>query len=386
MQTRTAQRLAPPPTQEGLDLADGKASITPLVDRVKALQQVAVHRRSETMPPPPPPAPAETPVRTKPRGGYPVLAKARESVQAYSRQHQLRFSDLVPGNEVPTILTRIPLFPPVQRTRADEKNGAAVAKGRVWIPMDSRWSKGVYRSGPALVTYDEDTLLGLLKLRSFRLSGHGQKLPLPAFKSSSKLSTNSTQGDSVEVHALHCTISQLESVIQGKTPSRGWGGRALKKRRESLDRLAAIRLKFEHDMGKTVLSGAHMNLLSALWETDGYDACVYVQFDPRVSEWLDTVCTYLNFNIRRELTPLGKALHRFLCSQRAPRRPYEEDLMRIYEAIGADTTVNNFKTHVLKQLQRMVDLGFLASGTVTGTGRKIPFRLIVVFADNVSKG
>jgi hypothetical protein len=81
------------------------------------------------------------------------VAAAAEALDTVARQRGLEQTALCATSEYPTTLTRLPLFPPVTRETAIEmfKRG--------WVKLRSSWDGGgVYRSGPALNIYDEDTL------------------------------------------------------------------------------------------------------------------------------------------------------------------------------------------------------------------------------------
>ena len=304
-----------------------------------------------------------------------VAQRANESLEQFARQHGIEQFDLFPGGEYPTLLTRLPLFPPIQRERA-RSIAAEKTKAADWIPLESRWDGGgVWKTGPALTVYDEDTLAGLMKLRSHGFCGPSDRLPLPTARSGPGLTTgNST----TKVHALFCLVSQLETVIQCKEQPKGWGGRAIKKRRESIERLGAIKLKFERTKNHDEYRGTQIDLLHIDWVGDRRDACYYVQFHPLVSAWLEDYRTFMDLYLRRELSPLGKCIYRFLASQRSNRR-YSEELEVIAEAIGVDAPLREMKRQLKVPLETLVSHEFLSSAEITGTGRKTPYRLVVEF-------
>ncbi|WP_295429082.1 hypothetical protein [uncultured Thiodictyon sp.] len=115
---------------------------------------------------------------------------------------------------------------------------------RGWVKLRSSWDGGgVYRSGPALNIYDEDTLLGLMVLRSRRLVGPADHMPTAV----RRLDTEDTTptDEHVQVDCVVFTTSQLETAIRGYTPRSGWGGRELARRRESIEDLYGLQLRFD---------------------------------------------------------------------------------------------------------------------------------------------
>ena len=114
-----------------------------------------------------------------------------------------------------------------------------------FVKLESRWDKaGVWKAGPALTVYDEDTLAGLMHMRSIGFSGNEQRMPSKLLaKEKNQNNIIRSPGKDIIVHAVYCVISQLESAIRGHeppNPSKGWGGVVIKRRRESLERLAGV--------------------------------------------------------------------------------------------------------------------------------------------------
>lgn len=156
------------------------------------------------------------------------------------------------------------------------------------------------------------------------------------------------------------------------------GGRAIKKRRDSIERLGAIKLKFERTKNHDEYRGTQIDLLHIDWVGDRREACYYVQFHPLVSAWLEDYRTFMDLNLRRQLSPLGKGVYRFLASQRSNRR-YSEELEVIAEAIGVDAPLREMKRQLRRQLDILINQGFVDTAEITGTGRKTPYRLVVEF-------
>jgi len=331
---------------------------------------------AQTPPAPPPskdPPPAPGPRRTGSGQANQVLVAAAALTLERLVQHRgLEQTPLRPTSEYPTPLTRLPLFPPVTRATAIElfKRG--------WTRVASPWDGGgVFRSGPALNVYDEDTLLGLMGLRAWRLEGPADRLPVA-------VGDADTDGAAavVKVDTLQFRISQLESAIRGETPKGGWSGHAAARRRQSLDDLAGLQLRFDQPHGGRDYSRKIVSLFRTLGFSKDSDACYYVQFDPLVSQWLEHYCTYIDLALRRKLSDLGRALHRFLASQRS-NPVYCIAITAIYEAIGASGRVGKLNQQARLQLAIMQRDGFLTAFAITGTGRSQPFALQVQFSRTV---
>jgi hypothetical protein len=385
-----ARRMAPQPADAGS--SDGRSVIAPLsqleilkppagsapasapeqlTTTLQRLEEIA-RKRSEAKA-----ATANTSSPAKPRmpasSGTPtptVIAAANRQLETYLRERGIEQYQLFPSNEFPTPFTRLPLFPPVRRTTARK-----AAQAEDWTVLHSRWDGGgVFKAGPALTIYDEDTLIGLLTLRSQRLTGPARLLPIPAAAS------GTDPDDQVNVHTLYCLISQLETTIQGRTPKGGWGGRAIEKRRESLNRLAAVTLRFEQPKGANAFQGKAIRLFDIEYVSTKDESCYYVQIHSVVSAWLENYRTFLSLDLRRKLSSVGKALHRFLASQKS-NASYSVLLSVLFEAIGVHCELRVVKRDAIVQLNRMRDEGFLHSYSITGNGRSEPWKLTVLFRE-----
>jgi len=366
--------IAPQPTREILEPpAASSPNIAPerLTITLQRLEETARKRSkakaatAAVSPPAKPRVPASsgTPTRT-------VIAAANRKLETFLREHGIEQYQLFPSNEFPTPFTRLPLFPPIRRTTARK-----AAQAEDWTVLHSRWDGGgVFKAGPALTIYDEDTLIGLLTLRSQRLTGPARLLPIPAAGS------GTDPDDPVNVHTLYCLISQLETTIQGRTPKGGWGGRAIEKRRGSLNRLAAITLRFEQPKGANAFQGKAIRLFDIEYVSTKDESCYYIQIHPVVSAWLENYRTFLSLDLRRKLSSLGKALHRFLASQKS-NASYSVLLSVLFEAIGVHCELRVVKRDAIGQLNRMRDEGFLHSYAIAGNGRSEPWKLTVLFRE-----
>jgi hypothetical protein len=314
--------------------------------------------------------------RVRRRAGTPapkIIAEAQDRLDLLLRERGMDPFPLFPASEYPTPLTRLPLFPPVKKCTARQ-----TAASGDWVPLTSRWDGGgVFKYGPALTVFDEDTLFGLMTLRQQGIKGPADRMPLIAPPSHGK--NGLAPSNPVKVHALYCLVSQLENAVKGYTPDNGWGGRTLAKRRDSIDTLSRVMLKFVRPKGADAFHGQPIQLLFVEFVVTPTDACYYVQFHPVLSHWLEEYRTYIDFNIRRQLSPLGKAMHRALASQRS-NGTFDVPLADFFESIGASGALADRKREAATQLEKLCDLNFLACYSFTGTGRRVPSRLRVTFA------
>jgi hypothetical protein len=265
----------------------------------------------------------------------------------------------------------------MQRIRAREQQAAAT-KHSDFVRLNSRWDKGgVWRSGPALTVFDEDTLAGLMQLRSMEFKGN--ELLMPSKRSKRDEMMVVSHGRKVTVHCVYCVISELESLIRGKEPpKKGWGGKVIKLRRESIERLAATTLRFEQPKGLELYRGKMIPIVEIDWVGDPKNACYYIQFHPAIVHWLEEYYTYIDLDIRRQLTPFGKALYRFLASQ-VSNASYSIEFEILLEAIGFEGRIGEAKKSATSQMNKLIELGFAQAFAFEGNGRSVPFKLVVQF-------
>jgi hypothetical protein len=325
---------------------------------------------------------ANKPSRQSGKSAARIGRDVEKILKQFAQQQGIEQFSLFPGNEYPTPFTRIPLFPPIQRRKARE-NVARETQNADFVKLESRWDKaGVWKAGPALTVYDEDTLAGLMHMRSIGFSGNEQRMPSKLLtKEQNQRNIIQSAGKDIIVHAVYCVVSQLESKIRGHeppNPSKGWGGAVIKRRRESLERLAGVSLKFERPHSLDMYRGKTIHIIELDWIGDREDACYYVQFHPAIVSWLLEYRTFLDMGIRRELTPFGKALHRFLSSQ-VSNRHYKIELEVLVQAMGWQGKQSEAKKLANDQLTKMQSLGFLKQYQINGTGRREPFVIEVWF-------
>jgi len=309
-----------------------------------------------------------------------VEREAEQALMSFVNILKVQQYDLFPGNEYPTPFTRIPIFTPNQRQKAREVEHEKT-KNCDWIRLNSLWDKGgVYKSGPALTVYDEDTFLGILKSRKFRLKGIPSQMPGENIGKLTTISQNNEKD--VNVHSGYFILSGLETTIKGVNPPKeGWGGKALQKRRESVERLGATILKFTQPQNLERYSGAQIQMLTIKWIRENDDSCYYFELPPAITVWMDEFRTYIDFKIRRKLTSFGKALHRFLCSQKSNKR-FTKEWDVILTAIGYEGKISEANRKARSQLSKLISLDFIISGEIIGNGRSEPYKLEVVFKNN----
>lgn len=365
----TAHPSAPPaPTEK----------TPPLAARVAAIQARARPLRRESASASKPVAEhgadTQRPPRGSGRGSDKIVAERHRELERYVMSRDLSASVVRGREELVTPLTRVPLFPPVRRETAME-----ITK-RGWVPLKSRWdSHGVMRTGPPLTVYDEDTLLGLAALRRYRLEGSAGELPIPLGLEDKDRDRRIPNRERTSVHGFYCVLSQLEAVIQGYMPEGGWSGQALARRRQSVIDLSGVSLMFRKPIGANAFAGGVVRILDVQFVENDRESVFYVQFDPLLTQWWESYTTYISLRLRRKLSPLGRAVYRFLASQRSNGR-YRVEFVALLEAIGASGEPRKLKDKLAPQMRLMQQEGFLAKWAFSGTGRSEPFVLEVEFA------
>ncbi len=307
-----------------------------------------------------------------------IAKSAEKTLQRFVNDFNIEQFELFPSREYPTPLSRIPLFTPSQRKKARELE-TEKTKNSDFIRLNSTWDKGgVFKSGPPLTVYDEDTFIGLLLLRKSALKGKPSKMPSKNLGHTGSTITKNNEQD-VLIHSGYFLISELETTIRGtKPPKAGWGGEALKNRRASVERLGATILKFTQPQNLDKYRGKQIQILSIDWINDDKEAYYYFEFHPAIVLWLTEFRTYIDFGIRRQLTPFGKALHRFLSSQKS-NKYYKKNWEDILTAIGFNGRAAEAKRKAISQLEKLVELGFIKEGRIEGNGRSEPYIMHISF-------
>lgn len=259
-----------------------------------------------------------------------------------------------PGNEFPILLTRLPIFRPTRRRRQQQLQDIDNA-----IEFTTPFGR-CKRYGPPLTVRDEDTLMALMRLRSRRLIGMPDKLPV------SVSNIYETKSGKVGVHCAVCTVNELNKEL-GLTD----GGMNFKSTVDSVKRLGATQLELElktHDRYlKLVKTGRMLPLIQVQWQLHESDGLLVVLFPPVIAQWLDDEYTFIDWKVRCQLSDLGKAIHRFLTAQ--PRK-YEVSVDKISETVGYDGPKKNVKQRFSSALDELIKTGWLTSYEFRGIARQ----------------
>lgn len=279
-------------------------------------------------------------------------------------QEQLSLFDSAPiraGNEFPSVLSRLPVFPPCTRKRQ-----RAMLDNDNALPFDTPFGRG-RRHGPPVTIEDEDVLIALLRLRQQRITGDPTRFPIPL--------RPACPGDQETAHITRCTVSRL---IDEMGLSRG--GKNYRDIVASIKRLAAVSLELEFHrpylndkyLGERV--GTNLKLIDVIWrEHHDEDCTLEVQFFPVVARWLEQHATYIDWSVRRQLTsPIARALHRFLSSQ---GRYFKREIGRVAEVIGYDMPTKVVRRRFAEALEDMKSIGWVSEYQITGTGRNSPITM-----------
>ena len=319
-------------------------------DQVETIEQVANSK---------PVATSEKRINRPGRAAPAIREDAQRSMLQAEQSGQYLLLPFAPGSESPSLLTRLPIFSPArrstQRSMMDEQNG---------IPFQTSWGSGV-KYGPPLTTYDEDTLLALYRLRQYKVIGYPQNLPIAVSQMFIDPKTNKTHS-----HVLHCLVSEINKMCG--TPN---GGRSHKDRLESVKYLSATSLVLDSKTAeKYVGTGTTIRFMDVAWQEFDRTGVLYVQFSPIVTYWLENQYTFIDWEIRKQLTNTGKAVHRFLSGQ---PREYTIFTKKLSETIGYPKAQNKFVQELRRSLDDLVELKWLHSYEIVGTGRATPFKLSI---------
>ena len=258
-----------------------------------------------------------------------------------------------PNNEFPTLLTRVPIFRPSRRLTQQKFQDADNS-----VSFETSWGTG-RRHGPPLTTRDEDTLIALLMLRDRGLSGPSTHLP-----ENVKDIFQSPSGKA-DVHRVTCTIDQINEFL-GLSD----GGKNFKNTLASIKRLNACKIEMEKVVFDGSRVGGAFDLVKIQWRVFEEHGLIDAVFPPVMAHWLVESYTFIDWNTRKQLTPLGKALHRFLSGQ---KYQYRIALLKLAATIGYDGRSNHMKKYIAKALDELVEIGWLERYDIKGSGRAVPF-------------
>lgn len=342
-----------------------EVSSSTVVLKVKAMEQRASQRKAARSAPTEKESSAPLPARKASKNGTPSPNLVRHAELRLIEQEQLGLFTafpIRPGNEFPSLLARLPLFPAIARSRQRsllDKDNA--------LPFSTPFGQG-RRHGPPVSVEDEDYLIALMRLRQKKLIGQGPRLPIPiGFQQ-----PFSDHDGNVGVHVVCCTVTQIIGEMGNAD-----NGQAYQRTLASLKRLAAMVVEIETSKSErylgTVKNGTSIKLVDIVWQAFEQEGLIIAQFNPVVAKWLEHDATYLDWETRRQLVGRNaRALHRFLSSQ---PKTYESTLERIAETIGWEGEKRRMRTGFETILSQMRDIGWVRDWEITGTGRSVPFRL-----------
>ncbi len=286
-----------------------------------------------------------------------VIADAQLSLFELERQGQFTALPLDPQQEFPTILTRLPIFVPSKRTTQRELLDSDNA-----LPFQTPWGRGK-KYGPPLTVFDEDTLIALGRLRQNLLIGDGHKFPM-------KVAALPNRAEDLHVHALFCMVSQVQAFCSASS-----GGHNNKLRLDSIRRLANTRIEFDTATKEKVASkGTTISLIEVAWQKYLDEAVLYVQFSPVMAQWFEKAYSYIDWNVRKQLTDTGKALHRFLSGQ---GKHYTIFTKKLKGTIGYPREYKEFMRDLRACLAQLQTIGWLKRWVIEGNGRARPHKLTI---------
>ena len=292
-----------------------------------------------------------------------VILSAQMELFELEREGRFTSLPITPQSEFPTFLTRLPIFIPgrrsTQREMLDDENALA---------FSTPWGNG-RKHGPPLTVYDEDTLIGIGRLRQKLLIGKPSQLPMTV----SEVYRHQHDQD-VRVHALYCMLTDIQSICETSR-----GGQNNKLRLNSLKRLAATSIEFDaNTFDKYTGTGSTVKLIDVAWRHYYDNAVLYIQFTPVMADWYEKAYTYINWTIRRQLTDTGKAVHRFLSGQ--PKH-YEIHVKKLMMTLGYPREYRRFTGDLRTACQQLRECGWLLEWKIEGNGRTLPHKLIIYRKD-----
>lgn len=294
-------------------------------------------------------------------------AQQRAEQRAH-KQLELPIEELLPAesgqSKYPTLLTRVPLFSPVANRAVLDTDWI---KGEVYT---TPWG-AIRRIGPGLDIYDEDTLIALFRLcRTRKLHGKREALPVPALRVVQDEHGERHEGGE-ETASVY--IGTTTAYAVNRFLGRDTGGKDLKACRDSIQRLAVTSLFFhKSDLQKEGKTG--------FFDYVGDEDChgeITIQFRPAMFRLMESY-TYMDVAVRRQLSDVGKSVHKFLSGQ---PNEYAISLDKLIAVVRYCGDRKEFKRVLLGvhskvgQLEKMKLAGWLKQYEISGTGRKTPFIL-----------
>lgn len=297
------------------------------------------------------------------------LAKRFQEAQAELVDGELlpqAFDPPEPGTtsvEYIRLLARLPIFVPTNE-RPDPQDGMT------WSERSSPWG-GVKIVGPVLNAYDEDTFLGVTATcQQRKLTRPRGQLPVAAPKLT-LLGKDKPLGKGSESDAVTVIVGSTNAYAINNFLAVATGGDDLARRRESIQRISQTSLLIENHSSEGVIS-----LFKYVGAKDARGELL-IQFDPLISLLFDQPF-YLDLNVRRQLKPVGKFVHRFLSTQLSRKKPdYAISLEKLRETVAYTREMKYFRRDVHECIETLKKIGWLGSADITGTGRSSPLKLVV---------
>lgn len=262
-----------------------------------------------------------------------------------------------PATKYPTGLTRFPFFVPHRRSIQKQMVDAELS-----LAFETPWGKGL-KTGKPLNVDDEDVFLALGRMLQYELRGDTKLMPI-------SVQDPMGRGTNGNVHTLIATPVMIREQLGLKN-----GGGNNEKILDSIKRLASTRLEFEKMSGHDEYCGAIFSLFDVAWKRYEDDGVYYIQFSPVITEWLDKAFTYIDWDVRMALpNATSKAVHRFLSGQKKSYAIFAEKLK---DTVMNKSSIAEFNRELKAGLEVMKDLGWLEEWEIEGTGRKVPFKVII---------
>lgn len=262
---------------------------------------------------------------------------------------------LSPQNEFPTSLTRLPIFRPSQRRKQQSIQDLDNA-----VSFDTPYGAG-RRLGPPLTIRDEDTLIALMRLRDRALTGPVNHLP------ANVRDIYQPKNGRTEIHRVVCTINQINDEL-GLSDS----GTNFKNTFASIKRLNASKIELDKIMVDGSRVGGAFDLIEVQWRVYDNHGLVDVIFPPIMAHWLRHSYTYIDWSVRKNLSALGKAVHRYLSGQ--PLQ-FKIGVEKLATTIGFDGRKEHLRGKISTACDELVELQWLESYEIKGNGRSKPLIL-----------
>lgn len=277
------------------------------------------------------------------------------------------------NSRYPALFTRVPLFTPVKDRSKD--NSFDPAKPAIYQADGFK----ITRIGEGLSVYDEDTLIAILQLAAEKSikgnpSAINQRLlPVPDTQPSLKPAT--VEGWTVE----EVWIGNASPYMINAFLDRGTGGGQLKQCLESIKRLSRTVLVLSSDHVKRDRNMIFFELVNDHSE----HGKAFVKINATMVHLLRDYAV-IDVRIRKELTDVGKSLHRFLCGS---AQEFVYSLEELQKHLGYKGSAADFKRALIgrkstdskpglpNQLEILKEKGWLLDYRISGTGRSSPIVL-----------